>query len=91
MDDVLLSIRFAALEAQVKLLSDQAGVACPPFAGTAAAAGGTGGGQSTSGTSQMPDEILELVRAGKTTQAISTYRRMTGATLLEAKTIVEGL
>ena len=90
MDDVLLSIRFAALEAQVKLLSDQAGVACPPFVG-AVTAGGTSDGQSVPEASQMPDEVVALARAGKTTQAISTYRRMTGATLLEAKTIVEGL
>jgi len=39
----------------------------------------------------MPDEVVALARAGKTTQAISAYRRLTGATLLEAKTIVEAL
>ena len=75
----------------MKLLSDQAGVACPPFAGAASTADGTPEGQSTPETSQMPDEIVALVRAGKTTQAISAYRRLTGATLLEAKTIVEAL
>lgn len=91
MDDAQLAKRFSALEAQVKLLSDQAGVACPPFVGAVATAGGTSEGQSVPGTSQIPDEVVALVRAGKTTQAISTYRRMTGATLVEAKTIVERL
>jgi ribosomal protein L7/L12 len=35
--------------------------------------------------------VLELARAGKTTQAISRYKYLTGATLVEAKRIVEGL
>ena len=66
-------------------------MACPPFVGAATAAASTSEGQSTPDTSQMPDEVVALARAGKTTQAISAYRRMTGATLVEAKTIVEGL
>jgi ribosomal protein L7/L12 len=90
-DDAQLARRFAALEAQVKLLSDEAGLACPPFAGVAAGAGGTGDGQILPATSQMPDEVVALARAGKTTQAISAYRRLTGATLLEAKRTIEGL
>ena len=87
MDDIQLAKRFAALEAQVKLLSDQAGLACPPFPG----AGGAADGQSSPATSQMPDEVVALARAGKTTQAISAYRRLTGASLLEAKRTVEDL
>lgn len=86
MDDAQLAQRFAALEAQVKLLSDQLGVACPPFAGAAAStpeAGSTMDG--------VPDEVVELARAGKTTQAISRQRQLTGATLLEAKKIVDRL
>ena len=87
MDDVLLAKRFAALEAQVKLLSDQAGLSCPPFPGAV----GVADGQPSPSTSQIPDEIIALARAGKTSQAISAYRRLTGVTLLEAKRTVEDL
>jgi len=79
MDDAQLAQRFALLEAQVKLLSDQLGMPCPPFAGVAAAG------------SAVPDEIVDLVRAGKKIQAISELRRLTGASLVEAKNIVESL
>ena len=39
----------------------------------------------------VPDEVVELARAGDTTKAISMLRMMTGATLLEAKKIVDSL
>ena len=77
------------LEAQVKLLSDHLGLASPPFPGSAPTAASSGGAAASTG--QVPDEVIELARAGKTTQAISAYRHLTGATLLEAKTIVDGL
>ena len=35
--------------------------------------------------------LVELARAGKKIQAISELRRLTGASLMEAKDIVEGL
>jgi ribosomal protein L7/L12 len=79
MDDAQLAHRFALLEAQVKLLSDQLGMPCPPFASTA------------SSGSAVPAEVVELVRAGKKIQAISELRRLTGASLVEAKDIVESL
>ena len=77
--DAQLAQRFALLEAQVKLLSDQLGMPCPPFA------------SSASSGSAVPAEVVELVRAGKKIQAISELRRMTGASLVEAKDIVEML
>ena len=39
----------------------------------------------------VPDEILELVRAGKTKQAIKRYRALNGATLDEAQTFIANL
>ena len=91
MDDVLLAQRLRGLEAQVKLLSDHLGVACPPFVGATGLIDETGHEQSSPSAGHLPDEVVELARAGKTTQAISAYRRLTGATLLEAKTTVERL
>jgi ribosomal protein L7/L12 len=39
----------------------------------------------------VPAEVVELVRAGQKIQAISELRRLTGASLVEAKDIVESL
>ena len=89
MEDSTIAHRFALLEAQVKLLSDQAGLACPPFA--SAGVVGAAGGQSAPATSQPLDEVIALKRAGKTTQAVVAYRRLTGATMLEALRAVEGI
>jgi ribosomal protein L7/L12 len=89
MDDAQLARRFEMLEAQVKLLSDHLGLASPPYPGAVPGATPSDGASAPSG--QVPEEVMELVRSGKTTQAISLYRRLTGASLLEAKTIVEGL
>ena len=88
MDDAQLAQRFAALEQQVKLLSDRLGVECPPFPGAGAAAADT---SAAVAPGAVPDEVAELARAGHTTKAISMLRMMTGATLLEAKKIVESL
>jgi ribosomal protein L7/L12 len=87
MDDAQLAQRFSILEAQIKLLSDRLGVPCPSFPGAVAPSAGP---SDATGTGQVPDEV-DLARAGKSTQAISRYRQLTGATLLEAKTIVDGL
>jgi ribosomal protein L7/L12 len=92
MDDAQLARRFETLEAQVKLLSDHLGLSSPRFPGSVAASPPTDSTSAPAATSgQVPDEVLELARAGKTTQAISLYRRLTGTTLLEAKQIVESL
>lgn len=80
MDETQVAHRFALLEAQVKLLSDQLGMPCPAFPGAISSAG-TG----------VPGEVVDLARAGKKVQAISELRRLTGASLVEAKNIVESL
>jgi ribosomal protein L7/L12 len=41
--------------------------------------------------SGVPDEIVELARAGKTTEAIKRYRALNGATLDEARAFVASL
>jgi ribosomal protein L7/L12 len=87
MDDAQLALRFQALEAQVKLLSDHLGLPSPPFPGAVQSASAS----EAAPTDDVPGDVLELARAGKTTQAISRYRQLTGATLLEAKRIVEAL
>ncbi|MGZ4672550.1 MAG: hypothetical protein ACXV98_07025 [Ilumatobacteraceae bacterium] len=55
----------------------------PPFPGAA--------GEVPAGQSRVPDEVVELARAGKTIQAISALRKLTGATVVEAKQIVDSL
>jgi large subunit ribosomal protein L7/L12 len=85
MDDAQLAHRFSILEAQVKLLSEHLGVPCPPMAGAAQ------GASFPDAAGPAADEVAELARAGKTTQAISLHRRLTGASLLEAKKFVESL
>lgn len=83
MDDAQLAHRFSILEAQVKLLSDHLGIPCPPMAGAPPAPADAG--------DQASNEVVEFARAGKTTQAISLHRKLTGASLLEAKNFVESL
>jgi ribosomal protein L7/L12 len=41
--------------------------------------------------SELPPEIKELVRAGKTLDALKRYREVTGASLEQAKAVVMGL
>jgi ribosomal protein L7/L12 len=82
-DDALLARRFEAIERQLRLISEQLGIDCPPFAGDALAPAGSGPG--------LPGEVVELARAGHTTQAISRMRQLTGASLLEAKRAVDAL
>jgi ribosomal protein L7/L12 len=91
MDDAQLARRFEILEAQVKLLSDHLGLSAPLFPGSVGDSTPTEGSAGSASGGGVPDEVVELASAGKTTQAISLYRRLTGATLLEAKKIVEGL
>lgn len=91
MDDVILTQRLAALERQVMLLSERLGLECPPFAGALAVSESTGAGSGVRPSGGVPDDVVELARAGKTTQAISRLRHLTGASLLEAKRIVDGL
>ena len=90
MEDALIAERFARLEAQVKMLSDQLGVACPPFLG-AMVPSDPSLARMPAAPSGVPAEVLDLAREGKTIHAISALRRLTGATLAEAKRIVENL
>ena len=86
--------RFAILEAQVTLLSERLGVDCPWFP-----VAGTSGGSTSAPTppaapahgGSVPTEVLALVRAGKKAEANSVLRRTTGASMLEAKRIIDAL
>lgn len=91
MDDAQLAHRFEVLEAQVKLLSDHLGLSSPLFPGAVASTNSVSDAGAPVSTAEVPSDVVALVRSGKTTQAISRYRQLTGATLLEAKTIVDGL
>jgi hypothetical protein len=42
-------------------------------------------------SSQLPPEVLELARDGKTLEAIKAYRAATGASLEDARAAVMGL
>jgi ribosomal protein L7/L12 len=39
----------------------------------------------------VPDEVIELARAGKTLEAVGRYRELTGANLEQARSVVAGL
>jgi hypothetical protein len=41
--------------------------------------------------SDVPDEVVELARAGKRKDAIVRYRALTGADVQQAQTVVDGL
>jgi ribosomal protein L7/L12 len=82
MNELEIHQRLAALEAQVALLSQHAGVACPPF----------GGGPQGGRTVIDPlAEVAELARAGRTLDAIRRYRELTDAGLADAKRAVEAM
>ena len=65
--------RLRAIEAQLALLSEKAGV---PYESPSAG---------------VPGEVVELVRAGKTLEAIKRYRELTGAGSDEAREVVTGI
>jgi ribosomal protein L7/L12 len=87
-DDAQLATRFTAIERQLTLISQQLGISCPPFARDLAEPAADASGHDASG---LPVEVVELARAGHTTQAISRLRQLTGASLLEAKRAVDAL
>ena len=100
MDDFTLLRRIEALEAQVTLLSQHAGVPCPPFASTGFAAGPAPMSAPTSmpapgvaqpALSPAQVEIVNLARSGNKLEAIKRYRELTGADLAEAKRFIETL
>ncbi len=96
MDDAQLARRFGVIERQLRLISEQLGIDCPPFVNDGAPVGSeTASGEPAApagtGSSALPAEVVELARAGHPTQAISLLRSLTGATLLEAKRAVDAL
>ena len=90
-DDAQLAVRFGAIEQQLRLISEHLGIDCPAFAGdglgSPAPAAQPGAGPSPG----LPAEVVDLARAGHSTEAISLLRRLTGASLLEAKRAVDAL
>jgi ribosomal protein L7/L12 len=90
-DEAQLIRRFELIERQIRLLSESLGVECPPFASDRPHAEAGPAAVPEPEVSGVPAEVAELARAGKSTQAISTFRRLTGATLLEAKRVVDSL
>jgi ribosomal protein L7/L12 len=96
MDDAQLAIRLGAIERQLKIVSAQLGVDCPPFVSDVLASESqpTPAGGPTLGNadkSGLPSEVVDLARSGHTTEAISRLRHLTGASLLEAKRAVDAL
>ena len=100
MDEYLLLQRIEALEAQVTVLSQHAGVPCPMFASTGFAvapnpmappAGTPQAGGRAPQLSPAQLAIVDLARSGNKLEAIRRYRELTGADLAEAKRFVETL
>ncbi len=81
MDDPTLVKRFAALEAQLRLISEKLDIPCPPFP--------TQTGPAQPGG--LPAEVVELAEQGHATRAVARLRELTGASLLEAKRAVDAL
>ena len=66
-------------------MSEAVGVPCPTFASD------VGTTTPTQFEGGVPAEVVALARAGKAIAAIKLYRELTGAGLIEAKTIVDSL
>jgi ribosomal protein L7/L12 len=94
-DDSQLTRRFELIEQQLRVISEHLGVPCPAFAGDGvhveAPAGEMAVATVSGPASSVPAEVVELARAGKSIQAISALRRLTGASLVEAKRVVDPL
>jgi ribosomal protein L7/L12 len=67
--------RLAAIEQQLKRLSDVAGL---PYA-------------TFTEESEVPDEVVQLAGSGDTIGAVKRLRELTGASLEQARDIVAGL
>jgi ribosomal protein L7/L12 len=80
---LLLNRRLALLEQQVRLLSQTAGVQCPAFPSDVAPAGSSQGG--------VPADVVALAQSGNAIAAIKLFRELTGASLREAKEVVDSL
>jgi ribosomal protein L7/L12 len=92
MDDAQLATRLGAIERQLRLVSEQLGVDCPPFASDGLASQAEASGDARpADQSALPAEVVDLARTGHKTEAISRLRHLTGASLLEAKRAVDAL
>jgi ribosomal protein L7/L12 len=95
MDELQIIQRLAIIEAQLLLVSQHLGIACPPFPSTVlqGAPMGTppapGFGPPPAPQPAYVAEVIALARAGKTIDAIKLFRASTGASLVEAKEAVE--
>ena len=65
--------RLGQIEAQLKKLSDEAGV---PYEQPLA---------------EIPEDVVELARSGKTREAMTRYRELTNADAKQARDVVSGL
>jgi len=79
----LINRRLALIEQQVRLLSERAGVPCPPFVSDMDISARVDG--------SVPAEVVSLARAGNAIAAIKLYRELTGAGLREAKNVIDSL
>jgi ribosomal protein L7/L12 len=93
MDDAQLAKRLGAIERQLTLVSAQLGIDCPPFVGDALPSDAEDAQPAieNANATALPAEIVDLARTGRTTEAISRIRQLTGASLLEAKRAVDAL
>jgi ribosomal protein L7/L12 len=65
--------RLRAIEAQLALLSDQAGI------------------EYQSPSEGVPEDVVELAKAGKELEAVRRYREITGVDAKEAPAVVAGI
>jgi large subunit ribosomal protein L7/L12 len=92
MDDPTLVRRFGLIEQQLRLISEHLGIPCPSFASDGLASAPSGAESMAPSTAGgVPEEVVELARAGHKTEAVSRLRTLTGASLLEAKRTVDSL
>ena len=85
MNDPQLEQRLAAIEHQLRLVSDRLGIPCPPFPSEFGPPPGFGG----SPFGGLPPDVVELARSGNALAAIKRYREITGASLAEAKDAID--
>jgi ribosomal protein L7/L12 len=67
--------RLAAIEEQLKLLSESVGIPYSTF----------------SEEQEVPDEVVQLAAAGKKLDAVKRYRELTGADADRARDVIAGL
>lgn len=86
MDDPQLASRLAAIEHQLRVISDHLGIPCPAFASEFGPPPGWASPQRG-----LPPDVQALKQSGNVIGAIKRYREITGVGLAEAKAAVESL